>query len=77
MKIRKCHPKWNMPQYGIGCVTSQKNRWHQIIVHQTRDPGNPNTVESDLNIKEASPKIKSMTISKYQPDLKHLSKKKL
>ena len=37
------------------------------------DLRNPNTVESNLNIKEATPRRRSMTISKYQPDLNHLS----
>ena len=74
MKIRKHHPKRNMPQYGIECTTGHKNKRHRIILHQMRDPSNPNTAKSDLNIKEATPRKRSMTISKYQPDLKHLSK---
>ena len=64
----------NMSQYSVECVIDQKIRWHQIIHHQTHDPDSPNTTESDLNIKEATPRRRSMTISKYRPDLKHLSK---
>ena len=52
----------------------KKNRWHRIIPHQTRDPGNLNTTEKNLIIRKASLKRRSVTISKYQPDLKHLSK---
>nr|CAN66584.1 hypothetical protein VITISV_017093 [Vitis vinifera] len=50
---------------------------HQVILCQMRDPGNLNTTETNLTIRKASPRRRSMTISKRRPDLKHLSKQRL
>ena len=63
-----------MPQYDIEYVIDQKNKVTSNHPSSSTDPGKPNTTESDLNIKEATPRRRSMVISKYQPDVKHLSK---
>ena len=66
-----------MPLCGIRCAVDQKNRRHQIIHQQTHDPGNLNIAETNLTIRKAPPRRRSMMIYKRQPDLKHLPKQRL
>ena len=67
-----------MPQYGIRCLVDKKNQ--TTSDHPSSNVQSQSSIsitKSGPNIKEMSLRRRSMIISKYQPNLKHLSKQGL